>query len=68
VLFDRDGVRGAVYRKHHLFGYESAEAELLVPGESLGLAGSTSSPSGWRPATTSGSPPGGTAVEAQTTV
>ncbi|WP_135805549.1 carbon-nitrogen family hydrolase [Halorussus marinus] len=38
VLFDRDGIRRAVYRKHHLFGYESAEAELLVPGESLGVA------------------------------
>lgn len=33
VLFDRAGERRAVYRKHHLFGYESAEAELLVPGE-----------------------------------
>ncbi|KZN23476.1 acyltransferase [Haladaptatus sp. R4] len=38
VFFDRDGRRQAVYRKHHLFGYESAEAELLVPGESLGIA------------------------------
>ncbi len=38
VFFDRDGRRQAVYRKHHLFGYESAEAELLVPGESLGVA------------------------------
>ncbi len=27
-----------MYRKHHLFGYESAEAEMLVPGESLGIA------------------------------
>jgi predicted amidohydrolase len=35
VLFDRSGERRAVYRKHHLFGYESAEAELLVPGEDL---------------------------------
>jgi predicted amidohydrolase len=33
VLFDRDGERRLVYRKHHLFGYESAESELLVPGE-----------------------------------
>ncbi|MDH5020985.1 carbon-nitrogen family hydrolase [Halobacterium rubrum] len=33
VLFDADGDRRLVYRKHHLFGYESAEAELLVPGE-----------------------------------
>jgi predicted amidohydrolase len=38
VFFDRAGERRAVYRKHHLFGYESREAELLVPGESLGLA------------------------------
>ncbi|NHN59030.1 carbon-nitrogen family hydrolase [Halorussus rarus] len=38
VLFDRDGRRLAVYRKHHLFGYESAEARMLVPGESLGVA------------------------------
>lgn len=38
VLFDRDGERRAVYRKHHLFGYESAEARLLVPGERLGVA------------------------------
>ncbi len=35
VFFDRDGTRRAVYRKHHLFGYESAEARLLTPGESL---------------------------------
>ncbi|WP_336002551.1 nitrilase-related carbon-nitrogen hydrolase [Halorientalis halophila] len=32
VFFDRDGERRAVYRKHHLFGYESAESDLLVPG------------------------------------
>lgn len=38
VLFDRDGDRLATYRKHHLFGYESAEATLLTPGESLGVA------------------------------
>ncbi|WP_135827059.1 carbon-nitrogen family hydrolase [Halorussus ruber] len=37
VLFDRDGGRLAVYRKHHLFGYESAEAQMLVPGENLGI-------------------------------
>jgi predicted amidohydrolase len=37
VLFDRDGERLAVYRKHHLFGYESAEAQMLVPGETLGI-------------------------------
>ncbi|MFB6084306.1 MAG: carbon-nitrogen family hydrolase [Halorientalis sp.] len=33
VLFDRDGQRRAVYRKRHLFGYESAESDLLVAGE-----------------------------------
>lgn len=35
VFLDRDGTRRAVYRKHHLFGYDSREAELLVPGETL---------------------------------
>lgn len=35
VFFDRDGTRRAVYRKHHLFGYESEEARLLTPGESI---------------------------------
>ncbi len=38
VLFDADGTRKLVYRKHHLFGYESAESELLVPGERLETA------------------------------
>ncbi|MFB6070268.1 MAG: carbon-nitrogen family hydrolase [Halanaeroarchaeum sp.] len=38
VLLDRDGSTLAVYRKRHLFGYESEEAQLLVPGESLGVA------------------------------
>jgi predicted amidohydrolase len=38
VLFDREGERRTVYRKHHLFGYGSAESELLTPGESLGVA------------------------------
>lgn len=33
VFFDRDGNRRGVYRKRHLFGYDSAEADLLVPGE-----------------------------------
>lgn len=37
VLFDRSGKRRAIYRKHHLFGYQSAESELLIPGEDLGL-------------------------------
>jgi predicted amidohydrolase len=35
VFFDRNGERRAVYRKRHLFGYGSAEQELLVPGESV---------------------------------
>ena len=38
VLFDADGRRRLVYRKHHLFGYDSAEAEMLVPGERLSTA------------------------------
>jgi len=38
VLFDADGKRRLVYRKRHLFGYESAEAERLVPGERLPTA------------------------------
>ncbi len=38
VLFDADGERRLVYRKRHLFGYGSAESELLVPGESVGTA------------------------------
>ena len=38
ALFDADGERRLVYRKHHLFGYDSAEAELLVPGERLPTA------------------------------
>ena len=37
VFFDRDGQRRGVYRKHHLFGYDSAEAELLVAGDSLSV-------------------------------
>lgn len=35
VFLDRDGERRAVYRKRHLFGYGSAEQDLLTPGESL---------------------------------
>lgn len=35
VFLDRGGNRQAVYRKHHLFGYDSAETELLTPGETL---------------------------------
>lgn len=38
VLFDAEGERRLVYRKHHLFGYDSAEAELLEPGERLETA------------------------------
>jgi len=33
VVYSPRGERELVYRKHHLFGYDSAEAELLVPGE-----------------------------------
>jgi predicted amidohydrolase len=35
VFFDREGRRRGVYRKHHLFGYGSAEERLLTPGEEL---------------------------------
>ncbi|APX95946.1 carbon-nitrogen family hydrolase [Natronorubrum daqingense] len=38
VLFDSNGDRQLIYRKHHLFGYESAESELLVPGERIETA------------------------------
>ena len=38
VLFDSGGTRRLVYRKHHLFGYGSAEQELLTPGETLQTA------------------------------
>jgi predicted amidohydrolase len=38
VLFDAAGRRRAVYRKRHLFGYDSAERDLLTPGESLPTA------------------------------
>jgi len=38
VLFDSSGAHRLVYRKHHLFGYDSAEADLLVPGERLDTA------------------------------
>jgi predicted amidohydrolase len=37
VVFGPSGDRLAVYRKRHLFGYDSAEAELLTPGDSPGL-------------------------------
>jgi predicted amidohydrolase len=36
VFIDDDGNRRSVYRKHHLFGYGSAEQDLLTPGASLG--------------------------------
>ncbi|MFW5948058.1 MAG: nitrilase-related carbon-nitrogen hydrolase [Halolamina sp.] len=35
VFLDREGTVQGVYRKQHLFGYDSAETELLTPGESL---------------------------------
>ncbi|WP_049920089.1 carbon-nitrogen family hydrolase [Halobiforma nitratireducens] len=38
ALFDADGDRQLVYRKHHLFGYESSEAELLTPGDRIETA------------------------------
>jgi predicted amidohydrolase len=38
VLLGPDGERRLVYRKRHLFGYGSAETELLVPGEALPTA------------------------------
>ncbi|GGL58200.1 nitrilase-related carbon-nitrogen hydrolase [Halocalculus aciditolerans] len=38
VLFGRDGDRLLTYRKRHLFGYGSAETELLTPGETPGVA------------------------------
>jgi len=39
VFLDRDGKRRAVYRKHHLFGYDSAEQELLTPGKRVQTVG-----------------------------
>jgi predicted amidohydrolase len=38
VLYDAAGDCRLVYRKHHLFGYDSAEADLLVPGETVETA------------------------------
>jgi len=38
VLFGADGERLLTYRKHHLFGYGSAETDLLVPGQRLETA------------------------------
>ncbi|MFC7072952.1 nitrilase-related carbon-nitrogen hydrolase [Halovenus rubra] len=35
VFIDTDGTSQGVYRKHHLFGYDSAEQDLLTSGESL---------------------------------
>jgi predicted amidohydrolase len=35
VFVDETGTRRGVYRKRHLFGYGSAEQDLLEPGESL---------------------------------
>ncbi|WP_224449986.1 nitrilase-related carbon-nitrogen hydrolase [Haloprofundus salilacus] len=35
TFFDRDGALQTTYRKHHLFGYESAESRLLTAGEQL---------------------------------
>ncbi|WP_226013127.1 carbon-nitrogen family hydrolase [Halomicrobium salinisoli] len=38
VLFDADGERRLVYRKHHLFGYGSEAPDRLTPGERLATA------------------------------
>ncbi|GGM73220.1 putative amidohydrolase [Halarchaeum rubridurum] len=38
VLLDASGERRLVYRKRHLFGYDSREADLLVAGERLDTA------------------------------
>ncbi|MDZ7850942.1 MAG: carbon-nitrogen family hydrolase [Halodesulfurarchaeum sp.] len=35
VFFDSSGTRQLIYRKHHLFGYQSEESRLLTPGERL---------------------------------
>lgn len=37
VFFDREGDRRGVYRKHHLFGYDSREQDVLTPGETLSI-------------------------------
>ena len=37
VFLDESGERRGFYRKHHLFGYGSAEQELLTPGERLAV-------------------------------
>ncbi|MGM0605378.1 MAG: nitrilase-related carbon-nitrogen hydrolase [Halobacteriota archaeon] len=36
-IFDRDGTLLEVYRKRHLFGYDSREADLLTPGENAAI-------------------------------
>lgn len=38
ALIDRDGEIAQLYRKIHVFGYRSLEAELLAPGEGLSVA------------------------------
>ncbi len=38
VLLNPDGSLALAYRKIHLFGYESKEAQLLVPGDDLPIA------------------------------
>lgn len=40
VLLDADGNIAQVYRKIHVFGYESREAELLTPGDALSVVDS----------------------------
>ncbi|MCU4750754.1 carbon-nitrogen family hydrolase [Halobacteria archaeon AArc-curdl1] len=38
AVFSADGDLELVYRKHHLFGYDSVETELLVPGDRIDTA------------------------------
>ncbi|MFA5606924.1 MAG: nitrilase-related carbon-nitrogen hydrolase [Leucobacter sp.] len=38
VLVDREGRVAQVYRKIHVFGYQSRESELLTPGSALSVA------------------------------
>lgn len=40
VLIDAEGRIAQVYRKIHVFGYQSLEAELLTPGETLSVVDS----------------------------
>ena len=46
VLIDSEGRIAQTYRKIHVFGYQSLEAKLLTPGESLGVVDSPMGPTG----------------------